>query len=76
MVTARVAERLWEGVLCLRMRLGIRGPLTMTEDVGAPGDKRLEPEQEMVLIAWRPTPTEVRVREFLFAIHGTTETAL
>ncbi len=74
MVTARIAERLREGSSVPPDESRIRGHLTMTAGVGAPGDKRLEPEQEMVPIAWRPTPTEVPVREFLFAIHGATET--
>lgn len=64
-------------VLCARMRLGILGPLTITDDVGAPVEVRLEPKQEMVLIALAANADRgVPVRELVFAIHGTTETAL
>ncbi|MGI8808636.1 MAG: PfkB family carbohydrate kinase [Acidimicrobiales bacterium] len=59
------------------MRLGILGPLTITDDVGAPVEIRLEPKQEMVLIALAANADRgVPVRELVFAIHGTTETAL
>ena len=64
-------------VLCARMRIGILGPLTIADDVGAPVTISLEPKQEMVLIALAANADRgVPMRELVLAIHGTTETAL
>ena len=59
------------------MRLGILGPLTITDDGGAPVSVILEPKQELVLIALAANADRgLPVRELVLAIHGTAETAL
>jgi sugar/nucleoside kinase (ribokinase family) len=59
------------------MRIGILGPLTIADDVGAPVNISLEPKQEVVLLALAANADRgVPMRELVLAIHGTTETAL
>jgi len=59
------------------MKIGILGPLTITDDVGAPLVIRLEPKQEIVLVALAANADRgVPLRELVLAIHGTTEVVL
>ena len=59
------------------MRLGILGPLTITDDAGATLTVKLEPKQEIVLIALAANGDRgVPIRELVRVVHGTTETAL
>ncbi|MDQ4090858.1 MAG: PfkB family carbohydrate kinase [Actinomycetota bacterium] len=59
------------------MRFGILGPLTITDDLGAPLAVSLEPKQEILLIALAANVDRgVPLHELVLAVHGTTETAL
>ena len=66
-----------EGVLSRRMKIGILGPLTITDDVGASLAIRLEPKQEIVLVALAANADRgVPLRELVLAVYGTAEVAL